>query len=174
MLKIDELDADAALLALPSLAEVLHACVLDGASVGFVLPFAPAEALGFWQDLMPAFRSGARRLLVARWDDAIVGTVQVVVGMLPNGRHRAEISKLLVHPAARRRGIARALMVEAEDLARRHDRSLLVLDTRAGDPAQSLYASLGFALTGIVPAYALSIAGVPEACSFMHKILPPA
>jgi ribosomal protein S18 acetylase RimI-like enzyme len=147
---------------LDDLAEVLHGCVLDGASVGFILPFTVEEARAFWRGLEPVFRAGARRLIVARLGGRVVGTVQIV---------RAEIAKLLVHPAARRRGIARALMQAAEVLARRHDRSLLLLDTRRGDSGEALYESLGFRLFGIVPGHARSPAGVLEDTSYMLKQL---
>jgi hypothetical protein len=40
----DQQPADAAEAALPDLAALLHACVLDGASIGFVLPFTLSEA----------------------------------------------------------------------------------------------------------------------------------
>ncbi|MGK9231836.1 GNAT family N-acetyltransferase [Inquilinus limosus] len=156
---------------LDDLAEVLHGCVLDGASVGFVLPFTVEAARDFWLGLEPAFRSGARRLVVARLDGRTVGTVQLVLGMPANGIHRAEIAKLLVHPAARRRGIARLLMLAAEDLARRHGRTLLLLDTRRGDNGEKLYESLGFRLFGIVPGHACSPAGVLEDTSYMLKQL---
>lgn len=156
---------------LDDLAEVLRGCVLDGASVGFVLPFTIEDARAFWQGLEPAFRGGARRLIVARLDGRIVGTVQLVLGMPVNGRHRAEIAKLLVHPAARRRGIARRLMLAAEDLARRQGRTLLLLDTRRGDSGEALYESLGFRLFGIVPGHACSPSGVLEDTSYMLKQL---
>ena len=48
----------------------------------------------------------------------IVGTVQLDLAVPPNQRHRAEVVKILVHPTARRRGIARALMVALEPVAR--------------------------------------------------------
>jgi GNAT superfamily N-acetyltransferase len=54
------------------------------------------------------------RILLAAWDDAmLVGTVML------ESRHRrisriAPSAKLLVHPASRRRGVARALMVRAQ------------------------------------------------------------
>lgn len=35
---------------LPGLGELLHACVRDGASVSFVLPFGPEAARAFWLD----------------------------------------------------------------------------------------------------------------------------
>lgn len=171
MVEIAELDADGFAAAVDELANVLQACVLDGASVGFVLPFPIEDAVAFWRGLIPGVREGGRRLLVARLDGHVVGTVQLVLAMPANGRHRADIVKLLVHPAARRRGIARALMLRAEALARAERRSLLILDTRQGDSAEPLYRALGFALTGVVPGYACSIHGVLEPCSFMHKVL---
>jgi GNAT superfamily N-acetyltransferase len=174
VLDIAELDAGGFADAVDKLAGVLHACVLDGASVGFVLPFAMEEAVAFWRGLIPGVREGARRLLVARLGGRVVGTVQLVLAMPANGRHRADIVKLLVHPSARRRGIARALMLRAEALARAERRSLLILDTRQGDSAEPLYRALGFALTGVVPAYASSIHGALEPCSFMHKLLQDA
>jgi len=73
---------------------------------------------------------------------------------MPNQRHRAEVRKLLVHPDARRRGIARALMAAIERRARHLGRSLLTLDTRTGDGAERLYASLGYETAGVIPGFA--------------------
>ena len=168
---IDLLSPAEAEAALPDLAALLHACVLDGASIGFVLPFALSEAEAFWRDGLPALRSGARRLLVTRRDGRVVGSAQVGLAGPPNGRHRAEITKVLVHPDQRRRGLGRALMLEAERVAVAEGRSLLILDTRADDAGEALYRSLGYAVTGVVPGYACSPEGVPEPCTFMHKPL---
>ena len=167
---IAEGTADEAEAALDGLASVLHAAVLAGASVGFVLPFALDEARAFWAGLLPSIRAGDRRLLLARRDGAIVGTVQLVLARQPNGPHRAEVAKMRVHPAVRRLGIARALMLALEDVARREGRTLLVLDT-ASAAAEDLYGSLGYRSIGHVPGYALTIHGVPEATHIMAKHL---
>jgi len=136
------------------LGALLHACVHDGASIGFVLPFTLEEGESFWRDMVfPAVREGTRVLLVARAGGRIVGTVQLDHDTMPNQRHRAEVRKLLVHPDARRRGIARALMLDIEHQARHLGRSLLTLDTRTGDGAEYLYASLGYATAGVIPGY---------------------
>jgi ribosomal protein S18 acetylase RimI-like enzyme len=172
MTEIEGLDPAEIDAALPALAGILHGCVQAGASVGFVLPFTVEDALGFWQGLLPAFRSGERRLLVARRDGRIAGTVQLVLAGMPNGRHRAEIAKLLVDPAQRRHGVARALMLAAEAAARRCGRSLLVLDTVTGGIAESLYRDLGFISVGRVPNYALSTTGVLETTHILYKLLP--
>src|SRR3546814_20723498 len=61
--------------------------------------------------------------------------------------------KLLGHPDFRRQGIAKALMAELERRARELGRSLLTLDTRTGDQAEPLYASLGYKVAGMIPDY---------------------
>ena len=73
-----------------------------------------------------------------------------------SGLPTAEVQKLLVHPAARRRGLARALMLRAQQEAARAGRNLLTLDTRAGDAAENLYRAMGWQEAGRIPGYALN------------------
>lgn len=151
---ISDLSADDADAKLCGLGALLHACVHHGASVNFILPFSPAEADAFWRaKVLPAMRAGNRIVLVATSGDLIAGSVQLGLDTPPNQPHRAEISKLLVHPDFRRRGIARALMADIEGRAARLGRSLLTLDTRTGDMAEPLYASMGYATAGSIPGY---------------------
>lgn len=140
---------------LDALATVLHDTVHQGASVSFILPFSRMDARQYWSALvLPAIRLGKRRVLLASWDGEIVGTVQLVLDVPPNQRHRADVAKMLVHPSARRRGIARALMVEIERLAASEGKTLLTLDTREGSEAEPLYISLGYTIVGVIPRYA--------------------
>src|SRR3546814_210529 len=133
------------------LGTLLHACVHDGASVGFVAPYALPDAFGFWAgQVLPAVRAGTRMLWVARVGDCIAGTVQLDCDTPPNQPHRAEVRKLLVHPRHRRQGIGRMLMHALEPAARAAQRRLLTLDTRTGDLAESLYAALGYQRAGVI------------------------
>jgi GNAT superfamily N-acetyltransferase len=137
------------------LADVLHAAVHGGASVSFILPFSIEEAAAFWRDkVLPAVVGGTSRLLVARAGERIVGAVQLDLAMPPNQAHRADVKKLLVHPDARRQGVARALMAALEQTALSQKRTLLVLDTRTGDHAEPLYLSMGYVRIGVIPRYA--------------------
>jgi GNAT superfamily N-acetyltransferase len=158
---------------LEQLAGVLHAAVHAGASVGFILPFSLDDARSFWSDkVAPALQSGARRVLIARWDGSIAGTVQLILDTPPNQRHRAEIAKLLVHPDARRRGVARALMTAVEDVTRAEGRTLLTLDTRTGDSAEPLYLSMGYVSAGVIPNYARGpVSPELEPTTLMYKIV---
>ena len=137
------------------LGDVLHAVVHIGAGVSFILPFSVDEGRAFWvAKVLPGVRAGTRRVLVARIGSRIVGTVQIDLATPPNQRHRAEVAKLLVHPDARRHGIARRLMVALEAVALSEGRTLLTLDTWTGSHAEQLYRSLGYTTVGVIPRFA--------------------
>ncbi len=153
--QIELLDEAGAQEALEGLASVLCDCVEGGASVGFVLPFGMEDARSFFRDGFPAVRSGGTLLYVARQAGQILGTVQVGLRQFPNQPHRADLKKLLVHRDARGKGVASALMAAAEAGAVAAGKSLLVLDTATGSPAEALYRKLGWEITGVVPNYAL-------------------
>ena len=170
-LVVEALDAAGAASAERQLAEILTACVAAGASVSYLPPLAPETARGFWQRVSSGVASGRRVLLAAWLDGALAGTVQLDLDMPQNQPHRAEVAKLLVHPAARRHGVARALMARVEQAAREAGRSLLVLDTRHGDAAEALYRALGWQEAGVIPGYALDADGTPQATVFFWRAL---
>jgi len=157
------------------LAEVLRSVVQDGASVSFFMPFPRDEARSFWSDkVLPQVRAGRTRVLLARLEERIVGTVQLELEMPPNQQHRAAVAKLLVHPEARRRGIARTLMLALEEIARREGRTLLTLDTVTGSAAELLYRSLGYVVVGVIPAYARgALTPALESTTIMYKQFNP-
>ncbi|MBO1110340.1 GNAT family N-acetyltransferase [Bordetella petrii] len=170
---LEALSPDEAAAHLAELGALLHACVHDGASLGFILPHAPAQAEAFWSaKVLPAMRDGTRTVLVARVGGRIAGTVQLDCDMPPNQPHRAEVRKLLVHPRQRRQGIGRALMLGLEQRARALRRRLLTLDTRTGDQAEPLYAALGYQRAGVIPEFCLDVAGQRvDSTTIMYKLL---
>ncbi len=140
--------------ALPDLARLMHAAVEAGASVNFVLPFALSEAEAWWTDAaLPGLRSGKLILFAARDDTSLVGCVMLAPATQPNQPHRADVTKLLVHPRARRQGLATRLMAALEAEARTRGLTLLTLDTWTGDGAETLYRGLGFIEAGRIPQF---------------------
>ncbi len=152
---------------LDDLTEVLAACVEGGASLGFHPPLDRAVARAWWE----RFPRPGVVLLVAEQDGRIVGTVQLHAAESANGAHRGEVAKLLVHPDARRHGIARALMTALEAEARQEGKLLLFLDTREGDPSNDLYQALGYLNGGRIPDWARDASGVLSATVFWYKRL---
>jgi GNAT superfamily N-acetyltransferase len=141
--------------AIPALSTVLADCVDDDASVGFMQPYDVADAMPYWADVARAVASGASLLFVAEADGVILGTVQVGLAQMPNQPHRGDLKKLLVHRSGRGRGLARSLMQAAEAEAAARGKTLLVLDTATGSPAEEIYPKLGWVRVGVIPDYAL-------------------
>lgn len=154
-MNIRMLDLPGAQAALPGLCDVLVDCVDGGASVGFMAPYGIEDAYQFWEGVLPAVASSGTALFVAEADGRIAGTVQVGLQQMPNQPHRGDLKKLLVHRDFRGRGVARALMAAAEAEAVLRGKSLLVLDTATGSPAEELYRRLGWTVSGVIPDYAL-------------------
>ncbi len=112
-------------------------------------------------------------LLVADDAEGICGTVQLILATPENQPHRAEVSKMLVHRRARRRGVGAALLSVAEAEAHQRRRTVLVLDT-ANPDAERLYARLGWIRVGAIPNYALLPAGGYCDTTYFYRALEAA
>lgn len=157
----------------PDLTDVLIDCVAGGASVGFMAPLSRETAEAFWRGVAAAV-SGGDRILLGAVDDVsrqLVGTVQILLRQPENQPHRANIAKMLVLRAERRRGIGDRLMRAAEDAARAAGKTLLVLDTVTDSDAARLYTRLGWVRVGDIPGYALWPDGRPCATTYYYRSL---
>jgi len=171
--RIETLGADAYAAAIPDLAALLVDAVAGGASVNFLEGLDATTAAGWWEARSASVAEGEITALVARapGSDRIVGSTLLIRARQPNGPHRAEIGKVLVHRDARRRGLARALMTSAERLARDDGRWLLHLDTQTGSAAEAMYRALGWRDVGVMPWHSLSVDGLPMNKNFFWKDL---
>ncbi|MCU4988273.1 GNAT family N-acetyltransferase [Bacillus cereus] len=149
------------------LSKLLKTVVNDGASIGFLPPLEQKESIKYWQTVI----APEVILYVAKINNELAGSIQLHLVTKPNGIHRAEICKLMTHPSFRRNGIGRLLMQKAEERAKQENRSLLVLDTREGDPSNRLYKSLEYQEAGKIPKYAISPNGSLDATVIYYKFL---
>jgi ribosomal protein S18 acetylase RimI-like enzyme len=149
------------------LSGLLTEVVEDGASVGFLPPVTAEEASAYWKSVPDPHVL----LWTAMEGDKIAGTVQLHLAAKANARHRAEIAKLMVHPEHRRKGIAGLLLDTAEQAAAAAGRTLLVLDTREGDPSNLLYQSRGYIEAGRIPNYCQSVNGQLDATVLYYKLI---
>lgn len=135
---VERVTAESAAQDAAALSAVLIATVEAGASVGWIEPPSTEEATSWWLRL---FDDPDAASWVARGDDGrALGTITLLRSPKPNGPHRGEVVKLMVHPEARGRGVAPALMRALEQHARVTGLTLLVLDTETGSLAETLYA----------------------------------
>lgn len=147
------------------LSELLIQVVEDGGSIGFLPPLELVDAMNYWEEVL----SPNVHLFVAKRNNRIIGSIQLHMCTKPNGLHRAEIVKLMTNPHYRRNGIGRLLMEKAEEVAVKEKKSLLILDTREGDPSNLLYNSLGYIKAGKIPNYVKSVNGELHGTNIYYK-----
>jgi ribosomal protein S18 acetylase RimI-like enzyme len=154
-----------------ALVALLTDSVNGGASVGFLPPLDAETAEQYWMGVAEAIDAAGRKLFAVWADGMLAGAVQLQRSATPNGLHRGEVMKLMVHRRFRSRGLGARLMTAVEEEARCQGLSLLVLDTRHGDVAEGLYRKLGWQEAGIVPRYARGADGALHATVFFYKEL---
>ena len=138
-------------IAAPQLAEVINDLVYDltetvnaGSPLGFMPPITLETARAYWVSLLPELRSGRRILLVADYENSVVGSAQIAMSRRGNSPHRAEVEKVFVSRVARGRGVGTTLMNAVHEAALRRGRTLLTLNTRYDQPAHHWYKALGY------------------------------
>ena len=157
--------------ALAGLSHLLCDCVNNGASIGFLAPLPTNTAHYYWTQVFKALE-GSLYLWVAESEGKILGSVQLNVCTKDNGRHRAELQKLMVLSTARGQGIAKHLLKTAEDHAKHNGLLLLILDTEQGSAAECVYQHLGWEQAGVIPDYATTPDGRlhPTVYYFKHLL----
>ncbi len=153
------------------LCTLLIDAVEDGASVGFLAPITRETARRYWAPVLDALDDGMV-LWIAEADGEVVGTVQLSLSLKQNSPHRAEVQKLLVRRSHRGRGISTALMQAVEDWSAANGRTLLILDTIAGSPAEFVYRHLGWQKVGEIPDYAAMPDGELRPTAYYYKRVP--
>lgn len=152
---------------LDALADLLLDGVAGNASLGFDAAATFEQIRAWWSSLDPA----ATVLLAAREDGRIVGSALLAFSRFPNGRHRAEVAKVIVLSTYRRRGIGRQLMAAVEEEARRAGKTLLFLDTESGSAAETMYRALGWTAAGTIPDFAYRPDGELRPTTFYYRRL---
>ncbi len=164
---IELISAEELAMGLGEFSRLLRDAVEHGASLGFTLPLTDTELADYWRKVGVDLASGHKILLAARGADGVVaGSGQLALESRANGRHRAEVQKVMVLAAHRGRGTGAALMKQLEAEARQRSRRLIFLDTSAGEGgAVKFYERLGYVWAGSIPDYAADPDGrlVPNA-----------
>jgi acetyltransferase len=124
-----------------------------GGAVGF-RPDSPAgEVRAAAERAVEDVRAGRLSLLAssAGADVALAGVVFLRRDVGPVVGHRAEVSRLMVHPDLQGHGLGRRLLVAAERHAAALGVEQLMLSTRGGTPLPGFYAGLGWTEVGVFP-----------------------
>jgi ribosomal-protein-alanine acetyltransferase len=131
---------------------------LRGATVDDLEPMMAIENAVYPDDAWSAQNMGAELanphghyLIAVDEQDAIVGYAGLLA---PIGTGQGDIQTVTVSPEARRQGLARAMLQQLINEARRRGAEELFLEVRAdNEPAQTLYRDFGFEPVGVRKRY---------------------
>jgi GNAT superfamily N-acetyltransferase len=124
---------------LPSFAKIHVACVKEDYTLATFLNFSPDEngvdhkVLQYWEEQAAQVAAGTRVIIMQMLPssdghaEALAGFVTLDMGLATEtGPFRAAVEKLLVDPRFRRRGIAKRMMENLEEVARGKGLTMLV------------------------------------------------
>jgi GNAT superfamily N-acetyltransferase len=169
---IDELDPARVEAHLDDLAQLLLDAHASGMALGLAAPLTRQAARNAYAGAAARLAPGERVLLGAFDGDELVGAVQLDRSEVANGRHRAEVHRLVVRADRRGAGVGRALMEAAVENGRALDLRLLWLSTHEGSDADRVYERLGWTRSGVIPDYAELPNGDLAANAFYFLRLP--
>jgi GNAT superfamily N-acetyltransferase len=169
---IEELDAAGVEQHLDALASLLLDAHDSGMALGLAAPLSLDGARAAYADAAARLAPGERVLLAAFADGRVVGAVQLDRAEAGNGRHRAEVRRLVVRADRRGAGVGRTLMEAIVDVARGLGLRLLWLSTHTDTDADRIYERLGWTRAGVIPDYAVLPNGELSGNSFYYLQLP--
>lgn len=156
----------------PDLIELLIDAVHSGVSVGFLPPLELETAAEYWDGVFDGLHSADNYLLAIRdAESKIIASIQLACSTKKTATHRAEGRRLLVHTKHRRQGLGFRLMKELDVIAQSRGRSLLVINTRKGDPSEQLHYKVGYQKAGEIPHWARSANGNLHTTVILYKHL---
>jgi GNAT superfamily N-acetyltransferase len=154
-IRVEELHAAGVEEHLDALARLLLEAHASGMALGLAAPLSFDGARTAYAEAAARLEPGERLLFAAFDGSDVVGAVQLDRAQAGNGRHRAEIRRLVVRADRRGAGVGRALMAAVEHAGRDLGLRLLWLSTHAGTDADRIYERLGWTRAGVIPDYAV-------------------
>jgi len=148
---------------------LLKDAVEVGGTIGFMLPMTEDKLNRYWNGVARDMEAGERELLAAIEHGKVIGAIQIAYQKAESTSHRADLQKLIVHSSEHRRGIARALLVDALERMPALGIAMYTITTFKEGVAEALVRSLLFTRFGVMPHYGLTPDGKLHDAS-MHYI----
>ena len=131
---------------------VLAAVLEQGGAVGWVTVPDRAESDRWLAERAAEVAAGRSRVALVSVDGRLAGIGRWSWYASPAVAVNADVRQVMVHPAERGRGLARALVGALVEDAREHGVETLTLDVRGNNhAAMALYEAFGFAVAGRLP-----------------------
>jgi ribosomal protein S18 acetylase RimI-like enzyme len=136
------------------IAALVNFAVSDGGTLGYARPLQPHEADSLVGALRRRVIDGEAHVLLGRSAGTPVMMAVLSLNEMHNCRHRAELSKGIVHPSFRGTRLVELALGKIVERAELLGVEQLVLDVREDSRAHRLWKRFGFATYGVLEDYA--------------------
>ncbi|MDR7278990.1 GNAT family N-acetyltransferase [Catenuloplanes atrovinosus] len=131
--------------------DLWHAASEAGGAVGFVPPVERDAVAAVARATFESVADGEDRLLVGHDDGRLVGLLFFTGNRSGLRMHWRTLKRVMIHPERQGRGYGRALLAEAERVARESGLEALHLTVRAGNDTERFYQRAGYKEVGRMP-----------------------
>ena len=138
----------------PSIIDLVNCATVDGGTLGYAKPMSDDEAKRFIGDLQHRVSGGEAHVLVGSTKGEAVFLAILSLNLMPNCRHRAELSKGVIRPDFRGRHLVELAFSQIVLRAEQLGIEQLVLDVREDSRAHMLLRRFGFVTYGVLEDYA--------------------
>lgn len=133
--------------------QLTNVIIQETNTIGFCKTLSKSQGMKMLSSLDQELKMGTKHLLILRKGSLLIGHALVSPNKLPNCRHRAEISRVMVHPNHRSYLL---LLYGLQQLIKKSKKlgiCSLELDVRAYTSLSRLWQKLGFEIIGENPDY---------------------
>jgi ribosomal protein S18 acetylase RimI-like enzyme len=149
-----------------SIVSLIDCATADGGTLGYVESMTDAEAESFVSVLSQGVAGGKAHVLLGHIGDIPAFLAVLTLNVMSNCKHRAELSKGIVHPSFRGKRLVELAFHELVKRAEVLGVDQLVLDVRESSRAHILWQRFGFVTYGVLEDYA-RVHGIPCRGHFM-------
>ncbi len=158
---------------LPDLIDLLLETVNGVSPLGFRAPITHDVVRDYWISLIPELEAGSRVVLIAGHHNTVVGSGQLALSQRADSPHSAQLERLFVERASRGHGVGRTILQALHSVARQNDRTLILVNTRRGEPAEGFYKRLGYREMGVIPGWTIGAEGErPDHVTLYEELSP--
>lgn len=136
------------------LADFLGRVLVVDNTVGFPGPIPPERAREAICKMGEEVQSGRWHVFTGDFKGRPVAQCVLVPNTSPNNKHTAWIIRTMIDPEFRKHGLVRTGMKKLVERCESLGVEVLLIDVRAGTPAEAIWRHLGFQSIGVLPDYA--------------------
>ena len=137
-----------------SIIELYNDVAKQESIIGYTSALNAGQATAIIKQLHEDLANKSKAIMLIKNEVSIIGMALLGISSMPNCKHRAEISKGIIHSKYRHQGLLPLALLEIANYSQSIGVIQLELDVRAGTRSEEIWRKAGFIEYGRLPNYA--------------------